>query len=97
MDLKTAVKNQEEEMIACLQQVIRFPSERQEAKADAPFGEPVRDCLLYVLKQAEKLGMKTCNVDNYMGWAEIGEGPEMVAILGHLDVVPAGEGWDRDP
>lgn len=97
MDLKTAVKNQEEEMIACLQQVIRFPSERQDAKADAPFGEPVRDCLLYVLKQAEKLGMKTCNVDNYMGWAEIGEGPEMVAILGHLDVVPAGEGWDRDP
>ena len=43
------------------------------------------------------MGFRTKNVDNYMGWAEIGEGDEMVAILGHLDVVPEGKGWDKDP
>ena len=32
-------------------------------------------------------------MDNRAGWVEYGEGEEMVAVLGHLDVVPAGEGW----
>lgn len=50
-----------------------------------------------MLKVCEDMGFRTKNVDNYMGWAEIGEGDEMVAILGHLDVVPEGKGWDKDP
>ena len=32
-----------------------------------------------------------------MGWCEFGEGDEMIAVLGHLDVVPEGEGWTFDP
>ena len=32
-----------------------------------------------------------------MGWCEYGDGPEMIAVLGHLDVVPEGEGWSFDP
>jgi succinyl-diaminopimelate desuccinylase len=32
-----------------------------------------------------------------IGFAEYGEGEEMVAVLGHLDVVPAGEGWSYPP
>ena len=31
------------------------------------------------------------------GWVEIGEGDSMVAILGHLDVVPEGNGWEYEP
>ena len=50
-----------------------------------------------MLGEAEKMGFKTQNVDNYMGWCEYGTGKEMVAVLGHLDVVPAGDGWDEDP
>ena len=41
--------------------------------------------------------MRTVNRDGMVGWAEIGEGEEMVGILGHLDVVPAGEGWKYPP
>jgi succinyl-diaminopimelate desuccinylase len=35
----------------------------------------------------------------YYGYAEIGEGKEMLGILGHLDLVPPGqlEDWDRGP
>ncbi|MGL6098838.1 MAG: Sapep family Mn(2+)-dependent dipeptidase, partial [Fusobacteriaceae bacterium] len=35
----------------------------------------------------------------YYGYAEMGEGDEMIGILGHLDVVPAGdiEKWNSDP
>ena len=32
-----------------------------------------------------------------MGWIEYGEGEEMVAVLGHLDVVPLGQGWTYPP
>lgn len=32
-------------------------------------------------------------MDDRVGWCEYGEGEEMVAVLGHLDVVPAGDGW----
>ena len=35
----------------------------------------------------------------YYGYAEIGEGKEMLGILGHLDVVPPGKlkDWEHDP
>lgn len=29
--------------------------------------------------------------------AELGEGEENAVVMAHLDVVPAGEGWDSDP
>ena len=50
-----------------------------------------------MLKLCDSLGFRTKNCENQLGWAEIGEGDEMVGILCHLDVVPAGEGWDYEP
>ena len=32
-------------------------------------------------------------MDNRVGWVEYGDGEEMVGVLGHMDVVPLGEGW----
>ena len=52
------------------------------------------------LQIAGELGFKTHYGDGgYYGYAEIGEGAEMLGILGHLDVVPPGklEDWERDP
>lgn len=46
-----------------------------------------------MLALCEKLGFPTENMDDRVGWCEYGEGEEMVAVLGHLDVVPAGDGW----
>jgi len=43
------------------------------------------------------LGFRTTDLDHQMGWCEFGEGDEMIAVLGHLDVVPEGEGWTFDP
>ena len=42
---------------------------------------------------------KVVNLDNYIGYAEMGEGEEVVGVIGHLDIVPAAEsdGWDTDP
>ena len=50
-----------------------------------------------MLNTAEKLGFSVHNMDEQAGWCEFGEGPEMAAVLCHLDVVPEGEGWTVPP
>lgn len=60
----------------------------------APYGAGPAAALDYMLKLCDSLGFRTKNCGNQLGWAEIGEGDEMVGILCHLDVVPAGEGWN---
>lgn len=62
-----------------------------------PFGEGIHKALLYCLQLSENLGFNTVNVDNMIGYAEYGHGDEMIAVLGHLDVVPEGEGWTYPP
>lgn len=97
MDLNQRVLVMEKELLACLQENLRIPSVQGEAAEGAPYGVDVRRSLDHVLACAEKLGFLTENVDNHVGWCEYGEGDEMVAVLGHLDVVPAGDGWSFDP
>ncbi len=49
------------------------------------------------LEIAQRDGYPTKNVDNYAGHFEFGEGDEVLGIFSHLDVVPAGSGWNTDP
>ena len=62
-----------------------------------PFGQGNKECLEETLKLCESLGFRVKNLDGYCGYAEIGEGEELVGIIGHLDVVPEGEGWKYPP
>lgn len=62
-----------------------------------PYGKAVSQALEYVLKLGEELGMRTVNRDGKIAWVEIGEGDEIVGVLGHLDIVPIGEGWTHNP
>ena len=62
-----------------------------------PYGSGPAKALDYVLKLCAELGIRTENRDGKIAWAEIGEGEEIVGILGHLDVVPVGDGWTHDP
>lgn len=62
-----------------------------------PFGRGVQDAFAYTMKKAEEFGFITKNVNNYGGHADFGDGDEIVGIMGHLDVVPEGDGWSFDP
>lgn len=97
MNLNEAVLLQKEQLIASLQENLQIPSVRSAAEENAPYGIDIRRSLEHALETAAKLGFETTNMDNQMGWCEYGEGDEMVAVLGHLDVVPAGNGWTCDP
>ena len=36
-------------------------------------------------------------ISNIAGHIEYGEGSEIAAVLAHVDVVPAGDGWSTEP
>ncbi|WP_051931882.1 hypothetical protein [Clostridium sp. KNHs214] len=62
-----------------------------------PFGKGVAKGLNCVLDIAKSYGFNTVNLDNYVGYAEFGQGDEYVGVLGHIDVVPEGNGWNTNP
>lgn len=97
MDRKQRILNYKDEMVDTLAKLVKFNSVQGEETKDAPFGEVPKACLLEALKIIEGHGFKTYNLDNYIGYGEVGEGEEIVGVLGHLDIVPAGDGWTSDP
>ena len=99
VDFRAEFDKRKDEFLADLFDLLRINSERDDSQADAqhPFGPgPVR-ALDKFLEIAERDGYPTKNVDNYAGHFEFGEGDEVLGIFGHLDVVPAGSGWNTDP
>jgi succinyl-diaminopimelate desuccinylase len=64
---------------------------------DAPFGKGVKDSLLYVLKLGKEMGFETKLVDNVAGHIDFGQGDEVIAVLGHVDVVPVTGDWIYPP
>lgn len=86
-----------DEMIHDILEVVKVDSVQTEAKVGKPFGEGVAKALDTTLAIAKRLGFQTKNLDGYMGWAQYGEGEDYVGIIGHLDVVPVGEGWEHPP
>lgn len=61
-----------------------------------PYGIGVRKALDHALELCRKFGFRTKNCNNLIGYAEIGEGNPLTAILVHLDVVPIGEDWTAE-
>ncbi len=64
---------------------------------NAPFGKNCRDVLDAMLDMAKRDGFETKDIDGYAGVVEYGQGEETFGVLGHLDIVPLGEGWTKDP
>lgn len=97
MKLNQRIDELKEEIIKSTQDLVKIKSVEEEAKDGKPFGEGVAESLEKALKISEDLGFKTVNMDGYVGYAEYGEGEDYVAVLGHLDVVPEGDGWIYPP
>lgn len=79
--------------IKATSELIKINSVESNKIDGKPFGIGVDDCLKKALSIAENLGFKTFYGNGYYGYAEIGEGEELLGILGHLDTVPIGNDW----
>lgn len=84
-------------MLNDLKKLIAVPSVMGDPQPGAPFGPGPKAALEEFLRIAAGYGLKTHNENGYCGWAEWGDGNDLLGILGHLDVVPAGDGWSHDP
>ena len=87
-----------EDMIDMLKRWVAIPSVKGTPAKDAPLGAEVAQALETALADAKALGFSTRNIDGYAGDVRMGPlGENPLAILAHLDVVPAGDGWKTDP
>lgn len=91
--IKNIVNENSKDMIESIKAAVRINSVMDEdtATESIPFGKGVDESLRKTLEIAESLGFKTVYKDGYYGYAEVGEGEELIGILGHIDVVPIGD------
>ena len=86
-----------EQTVKSISESIRFDSSLKDPPPSMPFGKGAADCLAHFLSLAQEMGFETHNYENYIGEVTFGDGQEEFAVLAHLDVVPAGNGWTKPP
>ena len=98
-DWMKEVEIRKNELIKDTQDLLHIKSvlDDEHTSPDAPLGKGVKKALEFMLSNGEKDGFIVKNVGNLAGHIEFGEGEELVGILCHVDVVPAGDGWSSDP
>lgn len=84
-----------------LKTLVEIPSVRNLSSAEnnAPFGKEIRRAFDKFIEIAQREGFQVHDEKGYAVSAQIGEGEDYIAVLGHLDVVEAGDYdlWDQDP
>ena len=96
---KEKVQQYEDQIINDLKGLLSIESVRDDSKAstETPVGPGPREALDYMYEIAQRDGFSTHDVDHIAGRIEAGKGEDVLGILCHVDVVPAGEGWDSNP
>ena len=79
-----------------LKKLIEIDSSEKSGEMGAPFGPNVKKALDEFLLIAKRLGFETINYDGYGAEIDYGKGAE-IGIIGHVDTVPCGDGWDSNP
>ncbi len=100
INFKDEVLKRKDDIINDLTRLIKINSELttfDPNRKNAPFGEGIKEALDMMLSLGEKDGFKTVNLDGYAGHIEYGEQKDFVGMIGHLDVVPAGNDWTYEP
>ena len=80
-----------EEIIRDLNELISIQS------VSSTNAEEAEKALDFILSRAKEMGFETKKIGKVAGHAQFGEGQELAAVLAHVDVVPAGEGWSVPP
>jgi succinyl-diaminopimelate desuccinylase len=96
---KEEVLSRKEALINDLEGLLRIESilDEENRTEDAPFGSEVKKALDYMLNIGKRDGYQTKNVEQVAGHLEFGQGEDIIGILCHVDVVPAGNDWTTPP
>ena len=88
MDIKEKIHSLSEDLLKNIERLVVINSQLGTPAEGMPFGPGPAKALDEALSIARELGFKTVNLDHYCGYAEMGEGDDIVGIAGHLDIVP---------
>lgn len=80
--------------------LIRIESVSDKEGDVKPFGQGCRDALAKYIEIGEAYGLESHNYENYVAKLFVPENrgnPKQIGLMGHLDVVPAGENWIYPP
>jgi succinyl-diaminopimelate desuccinylase len=100
INFKEEVLKREKEIIADLTKLIQINSELttfDPKREGAPFGHGIKEAYDFMLGLGKRDGFSVVDVDGYAGHIEYGDQKEYVGMMGHLDVVPAGNDWTYPP
>lgn len=91
----------EEEFCKDLSFLLSIPSVMDADSSDInqPFGKEVQRALEFMLRLGEMEGLSTYQHNGYYGYMEFGpeDAEDYIAVLCHVDVVPASGEWTNDP
>ena len=96
-ELRERIHAKEQEMDKNLGHLVRIPSIAGEGTEKEPYGKACKEALLAMKNIGERLGFETEEHEGRLLSILFGSGEKEVGIWGHLDVVPAGEGWSYPP
>lgn len=90
--LEFSVHRYRREITDFLMKLLAIPSVKSEPHNMMPFGKDIFSALIRTLDLADNLDLENVNLFSYIGYAKYGQSDKQIAILTHLDVVPA-EDW----
>lgn len=99
IDWYQEVVARQEDLLAAVERLLRIPSVRDDtlASSDCPVGPGPKAALDEFLVMADEAGFAWTSFGNLVAHIDWGQGEELFGLLGHVDVVPAGDGWISDP
>lgn len=84
-------------LVDAVARLVAVKSVKGEPQPGAPFGPGPKAALEEALKLCRELGFSSENYHDHVGTVDLNSGETQLHILGHLDVVGEGSGWDTDP
>lgn len=99
LDYKKLALAKKDDILKDLGELIAIDSSEDLANAseEYPVGPGPVKAMKKFLSFAERDGFDVQNFANYAGRVNFGEGKKRLGVIGHMDVVPAGDGWVTDP
>ncbi|MBQ6506612.1 MAG: Sapep family Mn(2+)-dependent dipeptidase, partial [Clostridia bacterium] len=95
--LHDLIESYRDEFVKTLQEWIKIPSIKDAPAEGAPFGKEIGRMMNLAVETGRKMGFAARTFDGYACDLTLGDAEEKIAVLGHLDVVPVGDGWIKPP
>ncbi|HEX2946172.1 MAG TPA: Sapep family Mn(2+)-dependent dipeptidase [Clostridia bacterium] len=90
-EISRVIDAKHDELLANLSRLVAIESVQGPPEQGMPFGSSVHAALEQVLALGSDMGFAVHDYDGYVGTIDWGEGDELIGVLTHVDVVPAGD------